>query len=534
MAQETASNIHRRVTLEYLATIDASKPPEPNQIEEELLDRIKQELDLANAVRAKDERIRLPQTLLPVEIAQIMAKLHNVCRISCAGDNTDASYDLLAMYQPNGEDRGLYVASNDVFRRLARQYNYGITTKEFNEVMTSLRGMVPRRCRCADKDLIAVNNGVFDFRTKKLLPFTPDLIFLSKSRVNYNPNAVNPVIHNSDDNTVWDVESWMESLSDDPEIVNVLWEILGAIIRPNVRWNKSAWMYSEKGNNGKGTLCELMRNICGPRTFVSIPISDFSKDFMLEPLIYASAIIVDENDVGAYVEKSANLKAVITNDVIQINRKFKTPVAYQFNGFMVQCFNEFPRIKDKSDSFYRRQLFIPMTKCFTGRERKYIKSDYLHRKDVLEYVIFRVLNMNYYTLSEPSACKDILSEYKEFNDPVRQFWNEFKDKFVWDLLPFKFLYDLYKAWFKRNAPSGTVLGKNTFIHDLIAILSPDDGWQYQGKSAIWTGSRMDTPEPLIKEYDLVEWTNNIYRGENPDMKCRPAPLAPNYRGLVRK
>ena len=38
--------------------------------------------------------------------------------------------------------------------------------------------------------------------------------------------------------------------------------------------------------------------LCGPGTYASIPLSNFSKDFMLEPLTRATAIIVDENDVG--------------------------------------------------------------------------------------------------------------------------------------------------------------------------------------------------------------------------------------------
>lgn len=533
MAQETVNSIHRRVTNEYLATINLTNPPTPHQIEEELLDRLKQEIDLANAVRAKDDRLRLPQTLMPVEIAQIMAYLHDICRVSCAGENADEDYDLLAMYQADGEDKGIYTVSDDVFRKLARQYNYGLTAKEFAEVMTSLRDMVPRRQRCMDKDLIAVNNGIFDYSTKTLSPFTPEKVFLTKSRVNYNPSATNIIIHNPTDNTDWDVESWMETLSDDAEIVNLLWEILGAIIRPNVRWGKSAWMYSEKGNNGKGTLCELMRNLTGHGSYTSIPISDFSKDFMLEPLTRASAIIVDENDVGSFIDKAANLKAVITNDVIQINRKFKSPIAYQFFGFMVQCLNEFPKIKDKSDSFYRRQLFIPMTQCFTGKERKYIKNDYLHRPEVLEYVMKRVLHMNYYTLSEPAACKDILNEYKEFNDPVRQYWDEFKDRFAWDLLPFTFLYDLYKAWFKRNSPSGSVLGKTGFVKDLLAVVQPSDGWACHDKSAkIRSSSRMSGPELLIIEYDLTPWMNPTYKGNDANQKACPL-LAPNYRGLQR-
>lgn len=533
MAQETFSSIHRRVTNEYLDTINTTSPPTPHQIEEELLDKLKQEIDLANAVRPKDDRLRLPQTLMPVEIAMIMSRLHNIYRVSCAGDDADPDFDLLAMYQPDGEDKGIYTVSEDVFRQLARQYYFGMTTKDFSEVMTSLRDMVPRRPRCMDRDLIAVNNGIFDYKTKTLMPFTPDKIFLTKSHVNYNPSATNIVIHNPTDKTDWDVESWMSELSDDIEIVNLLWEILGAIIRPNVRWNKSAWMYSEKGNNGKGTLCELMRNLCGKGAFTSIPISDFSKDFMLEPLTRASAIIVDENDVGTFIDKAANLKAVITNDVIQINRKFKSPIAYQFFGFMVQCLNEFPKIKDKSDSFYRRQIFIPMTKCFTGVERKYIKTDYLHRPEVLEYVMKRVLHMDYYSLSEPAACKDVLNEYKEFNDPVRQYWDEFRDRFQWDLLPFTFLYDLYKEWFKKNTPSGSVLGKTGFVKDLLAILQPSDGWYCTDKSAkIRSGNRMNGPEPLIIEYKLDSWKNPTYKGNDVNQLACPM-LAPNYRGIQR-
>ena len=50
----------------------------------------------------------------------------------------------------------------------------------------------------------------------------------------------------------------MNTLSDDKGVVTILWQILGAIIRPNVSWNQACFMYSESGNNGKGTLCALM------------------------------------------------------------------------------------------------------------------------------------------------------------------------------------------------------------------------------------------------------------------------------------
>jgi putative DNA primase/helicase len=277
-----------------------------------------------------------------------------------------------------------------------------------------------------------------------------------------------------------------------------------------------------------------MRNLVGAASFASIPIADFGKEFMLEPLTRASAILVDENDVGTFIDKAANLKAIITNDVISINRKHKTPIAYQFWGFMVQCLNEFPRIKDKSESFYRRQLFVPFTKCFTGAEKRYIKDDYVGREDVLQYVLHRVLHMDYYVLSEPEATQLILEEYKGFNDPVRSFWEEFQDAFVWDLLPFPFLYDLYKAWFAKTNPSGSPIGRNVFINDLVAIARKSTEWHCADKTAkVRPKACMDAPEPLIARFDLKDWMNQSYTGTDLLRKCKVSPLAANYRGLQR-
>lgn len=529
------NEIIRSVTQKYLADLDPKNPPTPALIEQEIIDKVNAEFSIENNGRAPGNKIILLKKLTCTQIAQVMLKLHRVVRIAPSGKNTDRDYDLLAIYSSEGEDEGIYLTSDDCFRTVARSYNYDLTTNDFREVHAALKDGAPRTYRCDDRDLIAVKNGVFDFHSKQLREFSPKLVFLSKSHVEYNPTAVNVPITHPGDKTVWDVESWMSELSDDPEIVNLLWEILGAIIRPHVRWNKSAWFYAEQGNNGKGTLCELMRNLTGPASYASIPISDFGKEFLLEPLTRASAIIVDENDVGTFVDRAANLKAIITNDVISINRKHKVPIAFQFWGFMVQCLNEFPRIKDKSDSFYRRQLFVPFTKCFTGVERKYIKNDYLHRDDVLQYVLKRVLHMDYYALSEPEATQLVLAEYKQFNDPVRAFFEEFEDQFVWDLLPFPFLYDLYRVWFAQTSPSGSPVGRNIFIKDLVAIVRQSTIWYCTDKELkIRPGQKLSKPEQLTIDYDLKDWTNKTYPGNNVAQKGLPYPLKASYRGLLRR
>ena len=537
---KTLDQIIREETDSYVESLDPDLSYDPVQVSTDLVKKVAKACrDYNNSLnengvkRKKDEWVTVPKKLCPNQIASIMLQLYYIVRVKCGGENADPSYDLLAIYQTSGPDEGIYITDEGEFKRIAIQYCYTLTSRELSDVMELITLKAPRRQRTMDRDLIAVNNGVFDFENKILLPFNPQYVFLAKSKVNYNPKAVNVVIHNDVDGTDWDVESWMQELSDDPEIVNVLWEIMSAIVRPFVRWNKSAWLYSNTGNNGKGTLCELMRSLCGDGSYAAIPLTDFGKDFALEPLTRANAIIVDENDVGAFIDKAANLKAVITNDVIPINRKFKTAISYQFYGFMVQCLNEFPRIKDKSDSFYRRQLFIPFDKCFTGHERKYIKTDYLHRDDVLQYVLYRVLNMNFYSLSEPASCANALDEYKDFNDPVRQFMDEMLPQLVWDLIPFSFLYDLYKAWFRKTSPSGSIQGRNTFITDILNILKEYPEWYCQGRSVpVRPGNKMDKTEELIADYALTDWYNPVYTGQDRVKLCSPK-LKTTYNGLLR-
>lgn len=211
----------------------------------------------------------------------------------------------------------------------------------------------------------------------------------------------------------------------------------------------------------------------------------------------------------------------------------------------MQCINGMPKVKDRSNSFYRRQLVIPFLKNFQDSERKYIKDDYIGRKDVLEYVLWRVLNMDYYELSEPEACKHMLLEYKEVNDPVRQFWAEMEGQFSWHLLPYRFLYDLYCAWAKENCPDAENIGKKQFTNDIMEVAKNSRDWYVPPKvyektsnmmrpPLIRTGYLMDGGEMLVKEYGLGRWQNKNYNGLNEDIRYRPSNLSCSYRGILAR
>lgn len=479
--------------------------------------------------KAPADRVRKLKALAPWQVASVIIRLYHAVGIRLNGQEGDGNFDV-GVYQSHGERRGLCDTRTETVRRLITALHPGISDVDMRNTENKLRVLVPKVEPCKDKALVPVNNGIFDYENKILLDFDPKYVFTSKSNVDFVPNARNPVIHNDQDGTDWDVVSWMEELSDDPEVVKVLWEVLGASLRPNMPWNKSVWLYSTQGNNGKGTFCALVRNLLGKGSWASIPLKDFGQDFMLEELTRVQAIITDENDVGTYIDKAATLKSVITGDPFLLNRKYKAPMPCLFRGLMIQCVNEIPKLKDKSESMYRRLLVIPFEKRFEGCERKYIKDDYLGRKDVLEYVLFHTLyEMDFDEFSVPEASEKSLDVFRVDNDPLRQFADEVFDQATWDLLPCKFLYDLYRYWFQTNVPQGKMLSRNSFYSSL-ELIAPEYGWQLQDK--VRSANRMDVPEMLILEYQVQEWMNRDYRG-NDKMRLAQPDVKDSYRGYVR-
>lgn len=142
-----------------------------------------------NATRQTGANWRIPDTLLPQQLAWIIAKLHPICLIEMTGRNSDKTGKILGLYQTEGENEGIYIIDEEAFEKLAESYHYLVYDKELQEMFSCLKRCVPQKQKCKEKNLIAVNNGIFDYDTKTLLPFTPDLVFMSKSRVNYNLTA---------------------------------------------------------------------------------------------------------------------------------------------------------------------------------------------------------------------------------------------------------------------------------------------------------------------------------------------------------
>ena len=484
-------------------------------------------------VTSKEQKWAIPTTLSEVCIARIIAIAENAKRLR-SDPRIDAAQSALAIYDP---ETGVYTYDHSYHYQIVAQY-YPASSRAVNGVLSVLECTAPSGLVNQDPNLVNFANGVLDRKNKVLLPHDPKYNFSNALAVRYNPNAKNK--HFTDhDGEDWDVESWMAGLSDDPSVVDVLWEVVAACLRPGERWNKTPWLYSVVGANGKGSLCELIRRIVGATATASLTVADFGQDFMVSQLMNTTCVVTDENPVGTVIDKLSAYKAAVTGDIFTINRKYRDPIRFTYSGLILQCMNSMPEARDRTGSFYRRQLFIPMEKNFADHDKPEIKRDFLTDPEVCEYVAKRCMDMEFTSFSNPARCAEVLDEYKTYNDVCREFFRDVIDQIPWDFIPNQFALDLYRKWMERNYAGQTPLGRNKFLADFRQA-AKEAGWitPPANTSTTTTGFDMTAECALLYEYDLDQWnqkstSSNINKIMQKACTLDPRSIKKRMPGIIR-
>ena len=199
-------------TRDYLKGLNKSQPPTPSEIEENILDEISSVIRQENAMREKGEKFVIPKTLCSSTIADILIELHHAVNIV---DNlNNPTYGSVAIYCDYGPNNGIYITNDNLIAQVIMQYNYDIKTADIREIINKLSAKAPNVLKCRERSLVPVNNGIFDYDTKTLMPFSPDFVFTSKSCINLNPTAQPVVIRQPDGRYVKAVKFLFPILTD--------------------------------------------------------------------------------------------------------------------------------------------------------------------------------------------------------------------------------------------------------------------------------------------------------------------------------
>ena len=100
-------------------------------------------------------------------------------------------------------------------------------------------------------------------------------------------------------------------------MVELIWQVISASLNGNYSYRKSIWFVGE-GNDGKGTVQQLITNLVGMRNVASLKLNQFSERFALSMIEGKTVIIGDDVQAGIYVDESSNFNSVVTGEPVLV------------------------------------------------------------------------------------------------------------------------------------------------------------------------------------------------------------------------
>lgn len=435
----------------------------------------------------KNERTVTP---LP-NVSTVANVLENHCYFTFIGDGAISDVSKLYIYHL---DLGYYVSSDDIFRKLVLKYDNRLTSHRFfNELIAYIRTDTKIQPPLNDYRYIPVANGVYNIKTKQLEKFSPDFIITSKIKTSYNPLAKKPILGG------WfDFDKWLNTLAcNDTELVTLLWQVMNEAINPN-RTRKKMVLLVGDGNNGKGTFQALLENLIGRENISNLKPDQFGKEFYLGALEGKVCNIGDDIS-NKYLDEVSDLMSVVSGDPVQVNKKGKQPIEARFKLLCIFSGNDLPSARNKTTGWYRRLCIIPFNADFNGEtERPEIKDEFIKDKSLLEWVLFQVLNMvDFDKFIEPKAVQEMLTEYKNSNDYVRVWVENYYIPNKWhevNHVPMFIARNKLKEFAEDMGIDKPKLGQ--FSKAVISELERNTGNEYKAKNGTTRREFYDTLDPL--------------------------------------
>ena len=187
----------------------------------------------------------------------------------------------------------------------------------------------------------------------------------------YDPTAPAPAEFNS----------LLERTLPDEEVRARVQEYIGCTLLPDTRFQRAQiWLGS--GANGKGTLANIVQALHQQTAAVQL---DKLEGFCMANMIGASLIYCDEAPQRNINEQA--MKSLIAGELVQIDRKYLSPITARITGKWLILSNHIPAVTDQSAGFWRRFDIVPFSVEIPERER-----DPLLAKRIISRELTGVLN----------------------------------------------------------------------------------------------------------------------------------------------
>lgn len=409
-------------------------------------------------------KIKVPP-VIPRAVADILKKYCHFILIN--EDNPELAP--LAVYD---YDSGIYNKGERFINQLILSVERTLNAANCKTIIHYLTVECEEKEPTKDRNLIIVNNGVYNRSKQALEPFNPRYVFVNKIATNYVENAKEPTFPD------WNFSKWIKELSDgNASKERLLWQIFAIAINSNYISEVAVFFLSEEGRTGKSTFQDLLISLVGRQNTTSLKIREFEKDFKLASTYGSSLVVGDDNNSKDFNETSENFKSVVTGETVLINPKGKEPFTTRLTPFVVQSMNGIARFKDVSDGLLRRLRIVRFNHSYKGeKNNRRIKEEYIHDKNLHEFILSKVINLQFDEVEDTAESQQIIGEIRRDNDAVYSFYEDVFPELQSERLPMKFIFELFRAWSdSENNP--TKMKQRTFTKEIKTIAERDE-WNY--------------------------------------------------------
>lgn len=207
------------------------------------------------------------------------------------------------------------------------------------------------------------------------------------------------------------------------------------------------------GGSGKSMLLKLISLFVGEDAVISTPLQDFTKPFALAEFATRRLNLVGELDIKK-ISESGMIKSIIGQDIITVNRKFKTQETFRATIKQVFAANQMPIVADniKSDkAFFKRFQFISFEHEISTKDviSNYEQKLFQEEKDGIFWILVEALHKFHargckFNLSK--QAKRLRDEFQNTHSPIESFLTEcvVLDKTL--SISSQVLYDAYEEY----------------------------------------------------------------------------------------
>lgn len=224
-----------------------------------------------------------------------------------------------------------------------------------NEVVDSIKRQtyIERGAFTNNVEYICMQNGILDISTVEFGPHTPDIRFLSKIPIDYDPKATCPVF-----------DRFLETTMPEQDDRDALVEFMGYCLYRALPFHKS-FILIGSGANGKSTFLGCLKAFLGKDNIASISLQELETgSFALTTLIGKLANIYPDLSSKAMMT-TGKFKALTGGDDIMTNVKYAEYATVSNTAKMIFSCNEIPKVNsDDTDAYFRRWAIITFPNTF--------------------------------------------------------------------------------------------------------------------------------------------------------------------------